>query len=144
MRRWWVRLRMIWRSDIEPTEVLLVACATYWALILAWPADSFMTSQSYRAMDHIADELWWSGAAAIVALLPVLAFVTRRVWLRLLATLCHAGWWSFISAMMLISNPASTEWVVYALLGFSAIWIVIRVSWEHGTELRAWLRWPGR
>lgn len=134
------RLRRTWRSDIEPTEVLLVACAAYWSLILAWPADSFMTSWSYRAMDHIADELWWSGAAALLALLPVIALFAHRVWLRLLAALCHVGWWSFTSAMILISNPASTSWGIYALLAISAGWVVIRVSWDYGSELRAWLQ----
>lgn len=132
-------LRRSWFGDVEPTEVLLVSCAAYWALILAWPADSFMTSLSYRTMDHIADELWWAGAAAILAALPVIALLAHRVWLRLLAALCHVGWWSFIATMILISNPASTGWGIYALLAFSAVWVVIRVSWDYGTELRAWL-----
>lgn len=124
--------------------MLLVACAAYWALILAWPGDSFMTSLSYRAMDHFADELWWAGAAAILALLPVLAFVARRVWLRLVAMILHVGWWSFIATMIFSSNPASTGWGIYALLAVSAGWVVIRVSWDDGLELRTWLQGLGR
>lgn len=123
-------------SDLIATRLALALAELMWALMLAWPGDTF-ARPTYSLMRSIAPEAVWATAFLFTSILQYVivadgAYRTR--WAHCFATWNALLWVTTISAMLLSIYPPPAAIGGEVALMVSAVWIWIRPLIERRWE----------
>ena len=114
-------------TDVLLFEIFSFVAALMWACILALPGQTFSTAKAFFILSHIASENEWAFFIGCLAAIPIVALAIRSIPLRLIGLLLQAMFWCLLAISVFISNPISTGWAVYGLLGLGSGWVALRL-----------------
>lgn len=124
-------------SDLIATRLALALAELLWALMLAWPGDTF-ARPTYSLMRWIAPEAAWAIAFLLTSILQYVIVADgacRTRWARWFATWNALLWVTTIAAMLLSIYPPPAAIGGEVALMVSAVWIwarpLIERRWER-------------
>ena len=97
-------------------HLALTLIMAWLAMVLAWPGDTFGTSQSYAIMRRIAPEEAWAMAFWMVASVGAAGLLTTNRPVRLVSVLVLATAHGVVALSFVLGNPATTGTGTYAVL----------------------------
>lgn len=120
--------RALFDSDLIVSRLTLALSELFWAMMLAWPGDTF-GRPTYTGMAYIMSEEWWALLFIISATIQISIVIKDNLHGR--CARAFAGWnaalWLFVVTSMLASvYPPPAAISAEIAVTFSACWIWIR------------------
>jgi len=120
--------RALFDSDLVITRLLLGFSELLWAILLAWPGQTF-DRPTYHYMSHVMSEEAWAFTFLFSGLTQIFIVGTERfhgMFARYFAGWNAALWVFTVSAMLASVYPPPAAISGEIILAFAAVWIWIR------------------
>lgn len=117
----------VWRGSYDRMEIFLGLMTLGWWLILLTPGDTFRRAQAYTFLAQLRSEGFWIVVLAVFIPLPLIAFIWRLLWLRVVGLTFKVIWWLFLACLTFLGNPITPIVPIYLLVAFFAGHTIPRV-----------------
>lgn len=124
-------INLFWCCDVRPAQFLIGIASIGWALMLAWPGETF-ERQTYAMMAVIGHELAWAAMFLFVGFTNLHNVVAEffRPWPTLVskfdAFITAVVWITAVVAILLAQSPPPAAIAGEIALAVAAFWLFVR------------------
>ena len=124
--------RRFLRGKVRAIEVSITSLSLWWGIILILPFHTFSTSDSYAAMQQIAEENVWAVFMLLLGTVQLAGMVFDRFHLKRTGLLIATFIWFFIASMFAMGTPITTATGTYVIMGCLSGWLYMKVGEQFG------------